>query len=499
MAICGSSPALCGPGEGKGRILHPQPPPVPRAQQAVSTRAADWLTASERELLEALNQDGDFALEATESDQEWMRLTHPHLSNEIYPHLLTGNPAHLCAGSCRRVREGVGYRARSAALRMLEAFAAGGEGALAARMHLVDSTLLGRLCVQAWQRYSPSSDSRMQAGCMLHGPAGATRRSQADPAELLRRALEYIETAETREPGAGAWPAWWLSPGECTSGTTRWRSGRGAVVDFGRTGAADLVAHLATAVLARRRGVSVGIGRGRSGLAGRSRGSWRLALRLAGPEGREVLARAVVVESSGLRVAAYRIASLGARLAGGVASDAGVGDAGRFAPPRHHVAGRARRQRQRIVDVRLAGIARTRRDLPAEQAVVALMAKGYDWLNGREDNESWTYVWRALLARKADLPAGQSTAALMARGCDWLNGRDDSESWAFVWQELLAREDDLPAGMTVVALMARGCDWLNTREDNESWTYVWRALLARKADLPAGQSTAALMARGVTG
>ena len=30
---------------------------------------ADWLTASERELLEALNQDGDFALEATESDQ----------------------------------------------------------------------------------------------------------------------------------------------------------------------------------------------------------------------------------------------------------------------------------------------------------------------------------------------------------------------------------------------------------------------------------------------
>ena len=333
---------------------------------------------------------------------------------------------------------------------------------------------------------------------MLHGPAGATRRShlgrprrtsaactgihrdggnaRAGRRRVARLVVESLASARAERHAGGV--------------------GRGAVADFGRTGAADLVAHLATAVLARRRGVSVGIGRGRSGLAGRSRGSWRLALRLAGPEGREVLARAVVVESSGLRVAAYRIASLGARLAGGVASDAGVGDAGRFAPPRHHVAGRARRQRQRIVDVRLAGIARTRRDLPAEQAVVALMAKGYDWLNGREDNESWTYVWRALLARKADLPAGQSTAALMARGCDWLNGRDDSESWAFVWQELLAREDDLPAGMTVVALMARGCDWLNTREDNESWTYVWRALLARKADLPAGQSTAALMARG---
>ena len=120
-----------------GRVKNPSPAasPVPRAQQVYLRAPADWLTASERELLEALNQDGDFALEATESDQEWMRLTHPHLSNEIYPHLLTAEtPRTYAQDLADAFGKALGTGREALALRMLEAFAAGGEGALAARM-----------------------------------------------------------------------------------------------------------------------------------------------------------------------------------------------------------------------------------------------------------------------------------------------------------------------------------------------------------------------------
>ena len=182
---------------------------------------ADWPQANA--LLEALNQDGDFALEATESDREWMRLTHPHLSNEIYPHLLTAETPRTCrilpTRSGRRW-----YRARSARLRMLEAFAAGGGVAANARsIRRAGATV--RLRRGSGIRPAATAACRRAACCMACWRDAALA---GRPRRTLRRALEYIETAETREPGAGARPVV-ESLASARAGTTTLAVGRGAV------------------------------------------------------------------------------------------------------------------------------------------------------------------------------------------------------------------------------------------------------------------------------
>ena len=99
-----------------------------------------------------------------------------------------------------------------------------------------------------------------------------------------------------------------------------------------------------------------------------------------------------------------------------------------------------------------------------------LIAIGCDWLNGRDDNISWTYVWGILLERPADLPTGHSTRTLVAQGCDWLSGHDGSESWPRVWQVLMDMESDLPIEFSAKTLVTRGCIWLKGSESNTAWT-----------------------------
>lgn len=419
---------------------------------------ADWLTTDEREQLEALNQDGDFALEATESDQEWMRLTHPHLSNEIYPHLLVAETGRTYAEDLGDVfRKALDTGREGLALRMLRAFAATGDGALASRMRCVDQQRLARLCAQAWQRHSPGGDLRMQAG--LH-VAWACWRDAAPalkktPADLLRGALAHVETAEARGQDASAWPAWWLSLWRAHEGNAILASWAVARVQTDEARSLPVWSYIwqqlfALADAAYRPGL---VDAARSWLAARGdRGDWHYVwtdLKAANSLPEQAL--------SNLLACALPYTE---------------------SPHWAHVWQEALR-------------------LPPEpMSLTGLLARGIDWLNGRDDDESWSYVWRALLERETDLPPGHMASTLVGQGVDWLSGHDDRKSWSYVWEALLAREAALPAGHSAKTLAARGCDWLNGRGDNESWAYIWQALLKRTADLPPGHSAKTLVAQG---
>ncbi len=57
---------------------------------------------------------------------------------------------------------------------------------------------------------------------------------------------------------------------------------------------------------------------------------------------------------------------------------------------------------------------------PAEGAAGEVVERGWEWLEGRQERDDWTYVWQALLTTP-DLQEGRR-AELLERGWEWARG-----------------------------------------------------------------------------
>lgn len=107
----------------------------------------------------------------------------------------------------------------------------------------------------------------------------------------------------------------------------------------------------------------------------------------------------------------------------------------------------------------------------------ALLNAGKDWLAGREDRSDWNYVWQRLLQlpQKKDREKGEFH--LLRIGKEWLYGRDERSEWNYIWLRLLESPQILNNSATRDLLLDIGQEWLNGREDHNGWPYVWKRLL----------------------
>jgi hypothetical protein len=120
------------------------------------------------------------------------------------------------------------------------------------------------------------------------------------------------------------------------------------------------------------------------------------------------------------------------------------------------------------------------RDLAAiDLSVPDLLRQGHEWLKGHEDSDSWPDVWQAVLSHRDLAAIDLSVPDLLRQGHEWLKGHEDSNSWGGVWRGLLSHRDLAKAGLTVPDLLRQGHGWLKGHEDSRSWHDVWRDLLSR--------------------
>jgi len=137
------------------------------------------------------------------------------------------------------------------------------------------------------------------------------------------------------------------------------------------------------------------------------------------------------------------------------------------------------------------------RDLAeAGLSVRDLLHQGHDWLKGRDGSHSWLSVWRTLLGRDDLAEADLSACDLLHQGPDWLKGHEDSPRWVDVWQTLLNHDDLADAGLSIRNLLHQGHDWLKGHEDSDSWLGAWRTLLSRNDLAEAGLSARDLLHQG---
>ena len=340
---------------------------------------AAWLDAEARMHLEDINRDGDFSLESVEAGQDWLRLTHPHLSDAIYAHLLPANLPRLYAEDLgeafQRALSGVhGLLAQ----RLLQTFSMSSGLASAQRMAAVDDRRLAERCVQAWRAHPPGGDVRLQAGMRVSlgcwPAARACLNSSVDA--LIADALQDMDAAEAQYPGLAWWPGWWMRLWDQ-------HPAHPALLDWAVA---------------------------------------RLAASATSPEG--VWSRvweAVLPHAQGQHRIALEAAARQWLVTQGRRAD------WHFVWKALHA--EALPDRQTLVDLLVHALPHedgahwahvwqeALSSPPVSFGLTALLALGCEWLDGREDIYQWKYVWGALLAHARQLPEGWDLAKLIQLGC----------------------------------------------------------------------------------
>lgn len=487
---------------------------------------ADWLTPQQRECLEALNRDGDFSLELASQDDEWLRLTHPHLSDAIYPHLLKADTPHTYA---QDLGEAFGKALRGTerlAQRLLHAFRAQGQGPLARRMEAVDMARLAHLCVAAWKQRVAGGDIRVQAGMRVSWACWneAHRLLGRRPEALVLDALEDMRAVETQFPGICWWPVWWNALWRAYPShppLVAWAAAYlGASASTGFPGWSRIWQRAFSAGVEDQRPVLVEAARQWLAAQGRQ-GDWHfvwkdlsvsklldepecgdmLSLALRHPEAPHwphVWQEALAAPPSGT--------SLGTLVSDGIRWIDEQPERDSWFYVWHALVEKHARlpiniplaalleigwhwlqnhkESDRALKLWLVLMERID-DFPRSGEIDAIVEMGLDWLPGRGGHEHWPLVWQELLDWKGGSQSVFSTRELVARGFEALENAEEMDYWPFVWLSVLTRATYLPAGATVASLLERGAKWLEGREDFDQWTYVWQELLAWERQLPA--------------
>ncbi len=66
-----------------------------------------------------------------------------------------------------------------------------------------------------------------------------------------------------------------------------------------------------------------------------------------------------------------------------------------------------------------------REELPEEIESRDLLQRGWEWLDGNEDNPEWNYGWQKLVDVRKELPGEIESRDLLQRGWEWLDGNED--------------------------------------------------------------------------
>lgn len=137
-----------------------------------------------------------------------------------------------------------------------------------------------------------------------------------------------------------------------------------------------------------------------------------------------------------------------------------------------------------------------RSELPADIEPSALLSFGYEWLGGKEERAEWSYVWQILIELRGDLPTEIASTALLSLGYEWLAGNEERAEWTHVWERLVALRGDLPSEIESGALLRVGYEWLRGREERAEWNYVWQKLVELLSDLPTDIQSNSLLSLG---
>jgi DNA-directed RNA polymerase subunit E'/Rpb7 len=441
---------------------------------------ADWLGTEGRDRLDHLNQDDDFRLLQTETPREgFLRLTHPHLSDQLYQALRPNPSAQAYARDLGSAFAKALETKPALAWRLLQACAEGGE-----RLEIVDRPELARRVAAAWRE--KFAESRIPAAARPAVFTSLALWAVCEPEvihafrqDFLGRAIAGLED----QPGIRNWGLLYRLLHRAAPGDVRLR--RAALAWVGN--ATPLRQREPDWSFTWQQLYQEAEAEERQALAtagwqwlqiNQDLGDWNFvwqALAVEDCTGSKLLegllelgfAWAQDKNRQGWAFVWQRLADLqhlvGAPLRGSLT---GLGQA--------WLEGREERSEWNYVWQRMLEIPGIRED---PDALARLLEAGRVWLEGREERSDWYYVWKRLLEMPGIREDPDASARLLEAGRDWLEGREERSEWSHVWERLLEMPGIREDPDASARLLEAGRDWLHGREERSAWSHVWERLL----------------------
>jgi predicted RNA-binding protein with RPS1 domain len=437
---------------------------------------AEWLEEPDRERFEAINRENDFSILDLGGDREFLRLTHPHISDGIYRAIRDpATPRAFANDLAEAMRRAMASNVMT--LRLLLRALSSADPRIAERLEDVDLGRLAELVTTDWKQ--SDVETRLRGSELADVSTSWACWHSMMPELRLEERLGHPLLAAARTALRNAGSAW----------TSNWQPLRAAYpgeMDL----LADAVEWLHEPASERSQGWSF---------------VWEEVWNQRGLSGLPFDERTLVLCARGWLERQWDQEDwhfVWTKLVNQPPSEpsdsnsAGIVELG-WQWLTHEPSSV---RRGVVPHDNLAAWAYVWQDLLKQQRFTSdparsdLLKLGVAWLEGREDRREWAHVWQRLL-ESPRLPLGITRDQLLARGVAWLEGREDRGEWAHVWQQLL-KSPSLPPGITRDQLLARGVAWLEGREDRSEWAFVWEQLL-KSPSLPLGITRDHLLARGV--
>ena len=441
-----------------------------------------WLDESEDDALRQLNQDEDFSiLSLSGRPGQYLRITHPHLSDVIYHAVRERDDPIVCARDLHRAFAKSLESDPSTAQLILHRVAEGHE-----RLDALDATQLARGMTKAWREFSPLGRGLTEPDLATVWTNWAVW-SAREPVVAQLLADQPLERArEALQPGHLFWGVLWRRLWDCGSG----RAGLMADAEAWLTSDHGRQSRDWSFVWEKLFEYKKGTHQDLNTLEGYG-ASW-LQKNEYEPDWNFVLRRLASTNP-------HRVAWDSAlRLIDEFPKDRNWAYVFEVVVDNADIFDRARRENTFHAGSEWLGtfetqdraewkyvwqkLAELRCELPKDIRE-AILRQGYEWLSEREDRAEWAHVWRKLAELRGELPE-DIREAILRQGYEWLSEREDRAEWTHVWQKLAELRGELPEDIDREALLRQGYEWLSEREDRAEWAHVWEKLAELRGELP---------------
>ena len=94
--------------------------------------------------------------------------------------------------------------------------------------------------------------------------------------------------------------------------------------------------------------------------------------------------------------------------------------------------------------------------LPEDFLFAKLLKTGFAWLKTREERSDWTRIWEVLIEKSDHILEFTSIESLIDIGVHWLNGREERDEWSFIFEICLRQ------GYSEPNFLSLGVNWIKS-------------------------------------
>lgn len=110
------------------------------------------------------------------------------------------------------------------------------------------------------------------------------------------------------------------------------------------------------------------------------------------------------------------------------------------------------------------------------EVISAMLEYGVNWLDGRQGQAQWAFVWQDILKYAKNISPATDRTKLLGVGISWLVKRQESNQWTFIWHALITNFEDIQSSSLKSNFIKSGLSWIDANKAKQEWPIIYTDL-----------------------